>query len=125
MIRILLDQGLPRGTSQILCREQWDVVHTGDIGLAQASDREIIDFAQREDRIIITLDADFHAILAVENASSPSVIRIRQEGLKAVQLSDLIKSIWPTVQSQLEAGALVTVTEKSIRVKSIPLIREE
>ena len=125
MIRILLDQGLPRGTAKILCREQWDVVHTGDIGLAQASDREIIDFAQREDRIIITLDADFHAILAVENASSPSVIRIRQEGLKAVQLSDLIKSIWPTVQSQLEAGALVTVTEKSIRVKSIPLIREE
>lgn len=125
MIRILQDQGLPRGTAQILCREQWDVVHTGDIGLAQASDREIIDFAQREDRIIITLDADFHAILAVENASSPSVIRIRQEGLKAVQLSDLIKSIWPTVQSQLEAGALVTVTEKSIRVKSIPLIKEE
>lgn len=57
--------------------------------------------------------------------SMPSVIRIRQEGLKAVQLSDLIKSIWPTVQSQLEAGALVTVTEKSIRVKSIPLVKEE
>ena len=60
MIRILLDQGLPRGTAQILCREQWDVVHTGDIGLAQASDREIIDFAQREDRIIITLARIFH-----------------------------------------------------------------
>ena len=125
MTRILLDQGLPRRAVTILSREQWDVVHTGDVGLAQASDREIIEYARNEDRIIVTLDADFHAILAVENASSPSVIRIRQEGLKSTQLSDLIKSIWPTIQSQLNAGALVTVTAKSIRVRSIPLIEAE
>lgn len=124
MIRILLDQGLPRGTAKISSSEQWDVVHTGDIGLARASDREIIDYARIEDRIIVTLDADFHTILAVENASSPSVIRIRQKGLKASQLSALIRDIWPKIQTQLNAGALVTVTDKSIRVRSIPLIEE-
>ncbi len=122
MKRILLDQGLPRSTVKILCEDGWDAVHTGDIDLSRASDKSIIEYARTEDRIIITLDADFHAILAVENASTPSVIRIRQEGLKADKLADLIKRIWPRIQDQLESGALVTVTEQSIRIRNIPLI---
>jgi len=120
--RILMDQGLPRGAVRNLSEEGWDVVHTGGIGLSRASDREIINYARQENRIIITLDADFHAILAVENAQTPSVVRIRQEGLKADKLADLIKKIWPRIQAQLETGALVTVTEQSIRVRNIPLM---
>ena len=109
----------------LLCRDGWNAVHTGDIRLSQASDRTVIDYARKENRIIITLDADFHAILAVENACEPSVIRIRREGLKADKLAELIKQIWPRISSQLEAGALVTVTEKSIRIRGIPLIESE
>ncbi len=122
MTRILLDQGLPRGCAKILSLDQWDVEHTGDIGLSRASDEQIIDYARRENRIIITLDADFHTIIAVENAQTPSVIRIRQEGLKADKLAELIKRIWPKIQSQIETGALVTVNEKSIRIRNIPLV---
>ena len=44
--------------------------------------REILDFARTGQRVIITLDSDFHTILAVTNASSPSVILIRLEALK-------------------------------------------
>ena len=121
MKRILLDQGLPRSAVKILGLTGWDAVHTGDIGLGNASDREVIQYARKEDRIIITLDADFHAILAVENAREPSVIRIRQEGLRGDALSELIQKIWPKIQRQLETGALVTVTEESIRVRRIPI----
>ena len=125
MNRILLDQGLPRSTVKILGVEGWDVLHTGDIGLSKASDREIIEYARREGRVVITLDADFHAILAVENAREPSVIRIRQEGLKGDALAELIEKIWPKIQAQLETGALVTVTGKSIRVRKIPMMGPE
>jgi len=100
-------------------------LHTGDIGLSNASDREIIEYARKEGRVVITLDADFHAILAVENAREPSVIRIRQEGLRGDALSELIEKIWPKIQTQLETGALVTVTEKSIRVRKIPIAGPE
>ena len=77
MISILLDQGLLRSTASLLRGEGWDVLHTGDIGLSGSTDAEILEYARREERVIITLDSDFHAILAVSNASTPSVIRIR------------------------------------------------
>ena len=125
MIRILLDQGLPRSAAKILTDKGWDVLHTGDIELSRATDRQILDFARKEDRVIITLDSDFHAILAVENAESPSVIRIRREGLKGPELAELIMKIWPEIHNILQKGAMITVTESAIRIRQIPLIGEE
>ena len=121
MSRVLLDQGLPRSAASLLRDEGWDVVHTGDIGLSRATDREVLDFARTEERVIITLDSDFHTILSVTNASSPSVIRIRLEGLRGPDLALLIKRIWPKVEPQLKRGAMVTVSESAIRIRNIPV----
>jgi len=121
-VRILLDQGLPRSAATLLREKNWDITHTGDIGLSRASDRRILEYARENDSVVITLDADFHAILAVENALSPSVIRIRREGLKGEDLSELIERIWPEIQAQVEAGAMVTVTDASIRIRKMPIL---
>jgi predicted nuclease of predicted toxin-antitoxin system len=69
----------------------WDVVHVGDLGMATASDKEILGRALVERRAVVTLDADFHTILALENASGPSVIRIRIEGPRGPELAALIR----------------------------------
>ena len=121
MISILLDQGLPRSAASLLRDEGWDVLHTGDIGLSRSTDRQILEFAQNEQRVIITLDSDFHTILALTNASTPSVIRIRLEGLRGPDLALLIKKIWPRVEPQVKKGAMVTVTESGIRIRNIPV----
>ena len=121
MISILLDQGLPRSAASLLRDEGWDVLHTGDIGLSRSTDRQILEFARNEQRVIITLDSDFHTILALTNASTPSVIRIRLEGLKGPDLVLLIKRIWPRVEPQVKKGAMVTITESGIRIRNIPV----
>ncbi len=121
MNRVLLDQGLSRTAARILRETGWDVLHTGDIGLSRATDKDILTYARLEKRVLITLDADFHAILAVQNAKSPSVVRIRQEGLKGAELAKLIETMWPRIRAQLESGAMVTVTRKSIRIRRIPI----
>jgi len=121
LISIVLDQGLPRSTASLLRDEGWDVLHTGDISLSRSTDGQILEYARREERVIITLDSDFHAILAVSNASTPSVIRIRLEGLRGPDLALLIKRIWPKIEPQVKKGAMVTVTESGIRIKNIPL----
>jgi predicted nuclease of predicted toxin-antitoxin system len=74
-------------------------------------------------RICVTLDADFHSLLAISDERGPSVIRIRKEGLDATALSALLQNIWPGIEDALKGGAMVTVTERSVRVRRLPIAR--
>ena len=123
MIRILLDQGLPCSAAGYLRRLGWDVIHAAEAKLSRATDTQILEHARQSNRILVTLDADFHALLAVSNADSPSVIRIRQEGLRGPELADLLEQVMEKVNPQLQDGALVTVTSKTIRIHRLPVIR--
>jgi predicted nuclease of predicted toxin-antitoxin system len=121
--RLLLDQGLPRSTAALLRQIGWDVVHASEIGMSRAEDADILLRARAEARICGTLDADFHSLLAISGERSPSVIRIRKQGLDATALAALLQAIWPRVENALDSGALVTVTERSIRVRRLPIVR--
>lgn len=121
MTRVLLDQGCPRSAAQLLRLPDWDVVHAGTLGMARASDLELLDYARNEHRVCVTLDADFHATLAVSAATSPSVVRIRIEGLDAQGFAALILRVWPKIADAIEVGALVTVRPDSVRVRRLPI----
>lgn len=123
MIRLVLDQGLPRSTVRLLSESGWDVVHVADIGLHRAADSEILAYARREHRVCVTLDADFHAHLAVGGVESPSTIRVRIEGLNGPALAGLLKRVWPIIADAVEQGVMVTITEHSIRLRRLPVRR--
>lgn len=121
-MKLLLDQGLPRGAAELLRTNGIDTIHTGEIGYATAQDEEIVDRARVENRVVVTLDADFHSLLALSGASLPSVIRIRMEGLKAVALTRLLQRITAEWSEELEIGALLTVQPDRIRVHRLPIL---
>ncbi|MDJ0632218.1 MAG: DUF5615 family PIN-like protein [Xenococcaceae cyanobacterium MO_188.B29] len=121
-MKLLLDQGLPRSASMLLSARGINTIHVGEIGLWAAEDAEIIQKAGEEDRIIVTLDADFHSILAVKNARSPSVIRIRIERLRAKALTELLFDVISECQEELKQGAAVTVEPGRIRIRRLPLL---
>ena len=89
--------------------------------MQRASDRQIIDYAREHSRICITLDADFHQILALQNANSPSALRIRQNGLKAPDVARLLRTIWPIIEPKLSRHAMITITETNIRIRYLPI----
>ena len=122
MNRLLLDQGLPRLSARLLTEAGWDVVHVADIGMSRAADSDILHRAVIENRVCVTLDADFHAQVATRGARSPSVIRIREEGLDAFALAALSQTIWHGIAEALENGAMVTVTERSAHVRRLPIL---
>ncbi|WP_330203192.1 DUF5615 family PIN-like protein [Cyanobacterium sp. DS4] len=121
-IKLLLDQGLPRSSAQMLSQRGIDTIHVADIGYSTAEDEEILARAKQEKRTVVTLDADFHTLLALSQATSPSVIRIRIERLKAVAMSELLLSILPQCQDDLLKGAVVTVDANRIRLRLLPLL---
>jgi len=122
MIRLLIDQGLPCSTAVLLRETGADVVHVGEIGAAMWTDHAILELAQEEGRTVVTLDADFHMLLALSRATSPSVIRLRVEGLRGRELARLIQSVVNTCGEELSKGVAVTVRDGRLRIRSLPLV---
>jgi predicted nuclease of predicted toxin-antitoxin system len=120
-MKVLLDQGLPRSAAKLLRDAGTDAVHTAECGLATATDAEILEYARREDRFVVTLDADFHAILVLCHAVVPSVIRIRIEGLRAEALVNLVQAVHSRCGMELAKGAMVSVTNDRIRIRRLPM----
>ena len=122
-MKLLLDQGLPRLAASLLRETGIDAVHTGEIGYATAEDSDILIYARQEMRVIATLDSDFHALLARSNASSPSVIRIRIERMRAEACAALISRLITDWHEELDSGAMVTVQPGRVRIHNLPLLR--
>jgi predicted nuclease of predicted toxin-antitoxin system len=120
-MKALLDQGLPYSTVRYLRVLGWDVIHTIDVGMERATDQAIIEYARQKSRFCVTLDSDFHSLIALANTSDPSVIRIRQEGLSGQRVAELLAQIYPEIENDLAKGAFVTVTDKTIRVRRLPI----
>jgi predicted nuclease of predicted toxin-antitoxin system len=71
--------------------------------------------------IVVTLDADFHTILAVSGASGPSVIRLRIQGLGAPEVVELIQNALAGFEADLKRGSLVTVKVHKITCHRLPI----
>ena len=117
----LLDQGIPRNAAVLLRDRGFDAIHVGDIGMASSSDPEIIRLAEKEDRVIVTMDADFHAILASSVLQKPSVIRLREEGLKAKEVHDIVLLIHSRFPGSLAADCIVTATNLKACIRMLPI----
>ena len=110
-MRWLLDQGLPRSAAALLREKGIDATHVGEISMAQSKDIEIL----------VTLDADFHALLAISGASGPSVIRVREEGLKGPAICQLILRLHDQFKDSLEKGCVLTATSTQARLRLLPI----
>jgi predicted nuclease of predicted toxin-antitoxin system len=121
-MKLLLDQGLPRSAAALLRDAGIDAVHVGEIAMSESEDLDIITRADQDNRIVVTLDADFHALLALNELTSPSVIRIRIEGLKAEALKKLLLAVIIECTEDLQNGSAITIDSNRIRIRKLPLI---
>ncbi|MFN9734892.1 MAG: DUF5615 family PIN-like protein [Microcystis sp.] len=122
-MKLLLDQGLPLSAATLLRDAGIDTIHVGEIGMSEAEDSDIIQRARDEGRVVATLDADFHTLLALDVANTPSVIRIRVERLRAQALTNLLLTVIPECEEDLEQGSAITVEPSRIRIRRLPLVR--
>jgi predicted nuclease of predicted toxin-antitoxin system len=110
--QLLLDQGLPRDAAEELRSTGVECTHVGEIGMAASSDTDILEYARVAGRVVVTLDADFHAILVVSAMSTPSVIRIRLEGQKGPAIAAILREVLAEYAPDLAVGCMITVKER-------------
>jgi predicted nuclease of predicted toxin-antitoxin system len=121
LIRLLLDQGVPRDVATLLRSNGYDRTHVGEIGMALALDVEILARALDDHAVLVTFDADFHTILAVTSAIAPSVIRLRLEGLGANAVMKIVHGVVGQFENELMRGSMITVKARKTTCHKLPI----
>lgn len=120
-MKLVLNQGLAPAAAALLRERGHDAAHLEELGLATASDEEILAFARAGDAVIATLDRDFHMVLAECGATQPSVILLRAQRLTATATVEAIELVCSRHAADLLAGAAVTTRGVLSRARRLPL----
>ena len=121
MIRFLLDMGLAQSTSEFLRSLGYDAIHLRDEGLQRLPDEQIVIKAQVEGRTIITHDLDFGRIVALSGDTVPSIVTLRLTDMTPALVNEALRAVLDDAAQSLEGGALVTVTDGGIRIRTLPV----
>ena len=121
-MRFLIDNALSPLLAEGLSRAGHDAIHVRHRHLAKAGDDLIFRLAAEEDRIIVSADTDFGAILALGRDRKPSFILFRgmMNRRPEKQIAALL-SLLPGLQESLQEGCIAVIEESRIRVRHLPI----
>ena len=88
--------------------------------MQSAADAEIIALAHEEERTILTQDTDFGTLLVTETGQRVSVVMLRSRHGAAQHQAQLLLRALPQVEQALAGGAIVVVSDSSVRVRDLP-----
>ena len=97
----------------------YDAVHAMNVGLARSSDREIIEYALQEKRIIITADLDFPRLLALHGIDKIGLILFRGGNYSATEMIERIERMFQTVSLQDLSHSIIIIEKKRIRRRQL------
>lgn len=120
-MKFLADMGISQSTVNWLRVKGYDAIHLRDERLHKINDKEIIEKALEENRIILTCDLDFADLMAASAGISPSVIIFRLENEKPENVDRRLEQVLDDSLGMLEKGAIISVEETRHRVRLLPI----
>ncbi len=114
-MRFLLDENLSPLHARTVCDH--DAVSVVEIGLSGADDEDVRAAAIAQDRVLLTLDADFANVLRYPPAETPGVVRFRIHPATEEAIDEMLRRSIPRIAGIITSGKLVVVDERRIRVR--------
>ena len=114
-MKVLLDTCVWGGAKNDLKAAGYDTLWVGDF-LKDPGDEAVMDLANRENRVLITLDKDFGELAVIKNKPHHGIIRIVDH--RAIEQGQVCVYILKKYKADLEKNAVITVSKNRIRVRS-------
>jgi predicted nuclease of predicted toxin-antitoxin system len=112
---------LPPELADWLVGQGHDAVHALALGMDRATDQAIIDRAHQDGRTIVTADLDYPRLLALSQASRPSLILFRGGDWRDVEVIERMAGVLHSVtQADIESCILV-VDRDRVRRRRLPI----
>jgi predicted nuclease of predicted toxin-antitoxin system len=121
-VKFLADMGIAESSIASLRAQGYDATHLREQALQRPDDESIIAKARDEGRVILTHDLDFGRIVALSRAGSPSAITFRLGDMRPSRVNHYLSQVLARFSGDLEKGALVSVNERGIRVRPLPIL---
>ncbi len=120
-MKFLVDMPLSPKTVQFLKNMGQEAVRVSELGMAKSKDREIFDYAEKNDMIILSADLDFGTILANTHSCKPSVIIFRLRNPSPEHVNSLLFSNLSSIEVEIIKGAIVIIEDSEIRIRKLPI----
>lgn len=120
-MKLLIDMNLSPKWVSALKEAGLEAAHWSSIGRPDAPDYEILEYARSNGYVVFTHDLDFGTILAATKADCPSVIQVRTQDVTPEHLGLLVVSALHQFEKHLKDGAIVTIDQKKLRARILPL----
>jgi predicted nuclease of predicted toxin-antitoxin system len=120
-MRFLADAGISPKTVEFLRRNGHDAVHVREIAMQRATDRLVVEQARADNRILLTFDLDFGAILALGVLDRPSAVIFRLANERADSVNRRLEAVLSEQAKALESGALILIEDARYRIRLLPI----
>jgi len=108
-------------TVESLGKQGWDIIRVSKLLPENASDQEILKLARQEERVVVTQDLDFSALLALGGFNRPSLVTFRLSVSDPESITRRLLEILPGFEDTLNVGCAITVEDISVRIRRLPI----
>ena len=124
-MNFLIDSSLSPSLAEKLREAGHDSVHVRRYGIHKADDEVVIARAIQEDRVLVSADTDFGAILAARQVGRLSVILLKRPAPRrpAAQASLLLAN-HATIADLIDQGSVIVFEENRLRSRALLFMRD-